>query len=474
VWSGCGSAWAKDSSSLSERACGSACGSACGKESSGLGLSESVYAALKVIPKAKVLSSTNKNHVLNERRLLLRLRHPNIVRLFKAFHDSQHVFFLTELCHGGELFNRLLAAPNGRLSASADALFYAGCVVLALEKLGEMEIAYRDLKPENLLIDQRGYCKLAGTRHAPLRSTTRARGTAQRHSTRTAWQRTARTARWASGAASPSSTPLRPAAHDPATFRDRPSFHGPPSSLPPQLVPRRLARPATDFGFARELRAESGERAKTLCGTPEYMAPEMIRHRTGYTTSVDWWAFGVLVFEMIGGRSPFCAKAPMQVYRNILEMNPPPPLPAPTAPNGGPPSAAEIASHAAANRCIRSLLTHRPTQRLGNLDGGAADVKAHEWFADLDWDALAAGQIAPPWIPELSGPADTRYFAECSAERPVLNILTAARRGEGSCAAALGGAGDAAAQAAPAAAPSVAGAEDHFASFGPMVEEISS
>ncbi|KAJ1637387.1 kinase-like domain-containing protein [Pavlovales sp. CCMP2436] len=145
------------------------------------------------------------------------------------------------------------------------------------------------------------------------------------------------------------------------------------------------------------------------------MAPEMVVNTVGYTTSVDWWALGVLVFEMVAGRSPFSAEAPMQVYRNILGSNLPP-FPPAAAADGGRPSAEEVAAHGAACRFVGALLTHRPSQRLGNLDGGADDVKAHEWFVGLDWKALEAGQIVPPWAPTLAGPADTRYFADCVSE----------------------------------------------------------
>ena len=190
------------------------------------------------------------------------------------------------------------------------------------------------------------------------------------------------------------------------------------------------------------------------------MAPEMICSPSGYTQSVDWWALGVLVFEMIAGRSPFCAKAPLQVYRNILEANVPP-LPPPAAADGGPPSADEMTAHAAASRLVRALLTHRPSHRLGNLDGGAADVKAHEWFAGLDWAALEAGQIEPPWAPALSGLDDTRFFAECIDESVELRIAAWPADGGGD-GGTKGGGGSLPAELA-------AFALEHFAPFGPLV-----
>ena len=167
-----------------------------------------------------------------------------------------------------------------------------------------------------------------------------------------------------------------------------------------------------DFGFAKRTRS----RTYTLCGTPEYLAPELILMK-GHGTSVDWWALGVLLYEMLLGAAPFIwimgephyNLPPADLYRNILnpgyEFHMPQHL-----------------SHEVV-LLIRHLLTWHPLRRLGCLTDGTEDVKQHEFFAGarIDWKAMHEGTVEPPRKPALSSMTDTANFDEAYTDDNFFN-----------------------------------------------------
>ncbi|XP_017966167.1 cAMP-dependent protein kinase catalytic subunit 3, partial [Drosophila navojoa] len=179
---------------------------------------------------------------------------------------------------GGELFTYLRRA--GKFS-SQTSNFFAAEIVSALEYLHSLQIIYRDLKPENLLINRDGHIKI------------------------------------------------------------------------------------TDFGFAKKLR----DRTWTLCGTPEYIAPEIIQSK-GHNKAVDWWALGVLIYEMLVGYPPFYDEQPFGIYEKILSGK------------------IEWERHMdpIAKDLIKKLLVNDRTKRLGNMKNGADDVKRHRWFKNINWN----------------------------------------------------------------------------------------
>lgn len=122
-------------------------------------------------------------------------------------------------------------------------------------------------------------------------------------------------------------------------------------------------------------------------------SPEIIQSK-GHGKAVDWWALGILIYEMLVGYPPFFDDSPFKIYEKILQGKV-------EFPRFMDPMARDL---------IKRLLTTDKMKRLGNLKGGAADIKEHKWFKGVDWDELYNRQIASPIPVKISFAGDSRYF----------------------------------------------------------------
>ncbi|XP_022120158.2 cGMP-dependent protein kinase, isozyme 2 forms cD4/T1/T3A/T3B isoform X3 [Pieris rapae] len=262
--------------------------------------------ALKQMKKAQIVETRQQQHIMSEKEIMSEMNCEFIVKLYKTFKDRKYLYMLMETCLGGELWTIL--RDKGQFDDSTTR-FYTACVVEAFHYLHSRNIIYRDLKPENLLLDSKGYVKLV------------------------------------------------------------------------------------DFGFSKKLQAS--RKTWTFCGTPEYVAPEVIMNR-GHDISADYWSLGVLMFELLTGSPPFTGADPMKTYNKILKG-----IDAVEFPRCITRNAANL---------IKKLCRDNPAERLGYQRGGITEIQKHKWFDGFNWEGLAMRTLEPPIKPTVKSAVDTHNF----------------------------------------------------------------
>lgn len=148
----------------------------------------------------------------------------------------------------------------------------------------------------------------------------------------------------------------------------------------------------TDFGLCKE-GIGHGDRTSTFCGTPEFLAPEVLTD-DNYTRAVDWWGLGVLIFEMLVGESPFPGEDEEEVFDSIVNDDI-------VYPASIPPDAVAI---------LQKLLKRNPLKRLGSGERDANEIKGQKFFESIDWEALLSKQLKPPFLPSIKQSVDVSNF----------------------------------------------------------------
>eukprot|EP00545_Synedropsis_sp_CCMP1620_P004630 CAMPEP_0119013792 /NCGR_PEP_ID=MMETSP1176-20130426/8976_1 /TAXON_ID=265551 /ORGANISM="Synedropsis recta cf, Strain CCMP1620" /LENGTH=829 /DNA_ID=CAMNT_0006966911 /DNA_START=183 /DNA_END=2672 /DNA_ORIENTATION=+ len=266
--------------------------------------------ALKIQSKYELVRHSQARGVVQEKNIMAQLQHPFIINLVTTYQDKQRVFMLLGIVQGGELFSLMHKASFDGIPETS-AKFYAAGIFEGLGYMHRRHILYRDLKPENVLIDETGY---------------------------------------------------------------------------PCIV---------DLGFAKYVK----EKTYTLCGTPLYIAPEVVLNR-GHDKGADHWSLGVMIFEMISGYTPFYKDGMDQIslFRAIVKGN-----------FKYPRTRKSLFSEKSKD-LINRMLVIDPTQRLGSLARGEKDIYRSAWFEEINFDKLKRKEIPAPWIPKIKDPLDTSNF----------------------------------------------------------------
>ena len=260
--------------------------------------------SMKKLNKPFLKRNKQEQHTINERILLSKMNNPFLVKLYCCFQDNEHLYFIMEFIQGGELFFHLHRETRFDDEKTS---FYIAELILALDFLHKNKVIYRDIKPENILLDVEGHIKL------------------------------------------------------------------------------------TDFGLSR-MCCSKNEKVFTICGTPFYIAPEILENK-GYNNSVDWWSLGCLMYEMLVGKPLFNFN---NINININEYKKPLQLSA-----GFSDEAKDL---------ITKLLDLDPKKRIGAGPNGVEDLKKHPYFKGIDWKELENKNVKAPFVPDLNGETDLKYF----------------------------------------------------------------
>ena len=272
--------------------------------------------AMKSLKKDVLLDQDQVESTIVEKKILEKLDYPFLVGMVFCFQTEERIYFIMPFVRGGELFQQLRKL---RFFPEEKVRFYSAIIGLSLEYLHTHGIVYRDIKPENILIDADGYLRLV------------------------------------------------------------------------------------DFGMAKVLQGD--EKATSFCGTPEYLAPEIITGE-GHNKSADWWSYGILMYEMFFGIPPFFCDNQEKMYQLIIKAE----LRFPK----------KINISDEARDLLQKLLIKNQDERLGSKSG-FNDIRIHPFFKGFDFDALEKRKIEAPFKPTLKDSMDVTNFDEEFTSEEVVN-----------------------------------------------------
>ncbi|GAA0140306.1 hypothetical protein LIER_01678 [Lithospermum erythrorhizon] len=326
------------------------------------------YFAMKVMDKALLASRKKLLRAQTEREILQSLDHPFLPTLYTHFETDKFSCLVMEFCPGGDLHTLRQRQPGKHFSEQA-VKFYVAEVLLALEYLHMLGIVYRDLKPENVLVREDGHIMLTDFDLSLQCSVSPSLVNSSSIDNDTKRQNSGYCAQPASciqPSCVVSTTCFSPRLFSSKSKKDR--------------------KPKVDIGRQvspmPELMAEPTDaRSMSFVGTHEYLAPEIIKGE-GHGSAVDWWTFGIFLYELLFGKTPFKGSGNRATLFNVVGQH----LRFPETP---------IVSFSARD-FIRGLLVKEPQHRLG-YKRGATELKQHPFFEGVNWALIRCA--TPPEIP---------------------------------------------------------------------------
>ncbi|EOY08170.1 Protein kinase domain - like 10 [Theobroma cacao] len=348
--------------------------------------------AIKVMDNEFLSRRKKMPRAQTEREILRMLDHPFLPTLYTQFTSDNLSCLVMEYCPGGDL-HVLRQRQSGRCFPEPAARFYVAEVLLALEYLHMLGVVYRDLKPENILVREDGHIMLTDF-DLSLRCTvspTLLKSSSNLDPARISGPCT-------------SSSCVQPFCIEPSC--EVPCFS--PRFFPAAAKTKRQAKAdlAAQIRSLPQLVAEPTDaRSNSFVGTHEYLAPEIIKGE-GHGAAVDWWTFGIFLYELLYGRTPFKGAGNEETLANVVLQS----LKFPDSP---------LVSFQARD-LIRGLLVKEPENRLGT-EKGAAEIKQHPFFEGLNWALIRCA--VPPELPELyefgvpsvMSPETESNYLECKA-----------------------------------------------------------
>ncbi|KAE9599492.1 hypothetical protein Lal_00039525 [Lupinus albus] len=354
--------------------------------------------AMKVMNKTELASRKKLVRAQTEREILQSLDHPFLPTLYTYFETDTFSCLVMEVCPGGDL-HALRQRQPGKYFSEHAARFYVAEVLLALEYLHMLGIIYRDLKPENVLVREDGHIMLSDF-DLSLRCVVSPTMVKSSH----AFMETKNSGGYCAQPACIAPTcVIQPDCIQPSCFMPRflankskkkEKKSKPKNDMHNQVIP------------LPELLAEpTNARSMSFVGTHEYLAPEIIKGE-GHGSAVDWWTFGIFLYELLFGRTPFKGSANRATLFNVVGQ----PLRFPESPT---------VSYAARD-LIRGLLVKEPQHRLA-YRRGATEIKQHPFFQNVNWALIRCAN--PPEVPQQDIKASALIAEKVPAVNPSGNYL---------------------------------------------------
>ena len=323
--------------------------------------------AIKKMKKEEMHKKNQVLHVRAERDVLSEAKNEWIVDLKFSFQDTHYLYLGMEFLPGGDLMSLLMARD---ILPEHEAKFYAAEIVLAIESVHKLDCIHRDLKPDNVLIDANGHIKLSDF------------GLSKK---------------------------LDFKLLDNNDLKN--NYNNINNNIKGNKNSLSYAQQFSQFKSMKSKKRRAF--AFSTVGTPDYIAPEVIRQK-GYGQEIDWWSLGVIMFEMMIGYPPFFSESSTETCKKILDWK--------NTLNIRP--EANISQEA--EDILRKLIND-PEVRLGT--NGADEIKSHPFFKGIDWNHIKETLI-PPFIPELKNNYDTKYFDEFEEDEPFYPINNDSSKGK--------------------------------------------